>query len=357
MHIRLQKAPRGIALIIVMIVIFVLAMLAGGFAYSMKVEMRLARTAMSDNELEWLGRAGVDLARYVIITESRIPGQGAHNSLNQKWAGGPGGTNDLLAAVSLENVPVGNGSITVKIVDLERKVNINTVDQTTLQRALDLIGVDAGSFSTIADSLLDWIDPDDNRHLSGAESDYYLSLKPPYFAKNGPLDDISELLLIRGITPEMYWGPALVRHTYSRYQPLPPGGPASEEPLYSVGLVEIFTALSSGRININTAPLATLQMIPGVDENIAAAIIQFRSGLDGVDGTEDDIPFSNVGQLINIPGMNPLAVQHLTRYCDVRSFTFEVHVDAEIGGVKRVYTALLRRAANNDLQLLKFTWE
>jgi general secretion pathway protein K len=357
MHIGIQKAPKGIALIMVMIVIFVLAMLAGGFAYSMKVEMRLARIAMADSELEWLGRAGVDLARYVIITESRIPGQGAHNSLNQKWAGGPGGTNDLLAEISLENVPVGNGVISVKITDLERKVNINTADEARLHQAFDLLGIDAGSFSTITDSIMDWIDPDDKRHLSGAESDYYLSLNPPYAAKNGPLDDISELLLIRGITPEMYWGPALIQHNYSRYQPLPIGGGASEEPLYPVGLVDLFTSLSSGRININTAPSATLQMIPGIDENIAAGIIQFRSGLDGVDGTEDDIPFTNVGQLINVPGLHPLLVQQLPRFGDVRSFTFEVQVDAEIGGVKRVYKALLRRAANNDLHLFKFTWE
>jgi type II secretory pathway component PulK len=49
----------GIALIIVLLVITVLAILAGGFAYSMKVETQLARNASFDDELFWLawGRA------------------------------------------------------------------------------------------------------------------------------------------------------------------------------------------------------------------------------------------------------------------------------------------------------------
>ena len=45
MRISTQPPPRGIALIIVMIVIIVLGILAGGFAYSMKVETTLARNA------------------------------------------------------------------------------------------------------------------------------------------------------------------------------------------------------------------------------------------------------------------------------------------------------------------------
>src|SRR5215472_8822434 len=58
-----HAGERAIALIIVMICIFVLTILAGGFAYSMKVETRLARNANSEVELEWLGRSGVECAR------------------------------------------------------------------------------------------------------------------------------------------------------------------------------------------------------------------------------------------------------------------------------------------------------
>ncbi|MBI3192749.1 MAG: hypothetical protein HYZ36_08795, partial [Pedosphaera parvula] len=66
MTIRTSHSRQGIALILVMMVIFVLGILAGGFAYSMKVETKLARNAGDESELEWLGRSGVELARYVL---------------------------------------------------------------------------------------------------------------------------------------------------------------------------------------------------------------------------------------------------------------------------------------------------
>ena len=55
MKIFLHRKKDGVALIIVMIAVLVMAALAGGFAYSMKVEMKLARNSYNEVELEWLG--------------------------------------------------------------------------------------------------------------------------------------------------------------------------------------------------------------------------------------------------------------------------------------------------------------
>ncbi|NQT40000.1 MAG: general secretion pathway protein GspK [Planctomycetes bacterium] len=57
-----------------------------------------------------------------------------------------------------------------------------------------------------ADAILDWIDDDDEEREYGAESNYYLSLDPAYQAKNGPLETVEELLLVRGITPQLLLG-------------------------------------------------------------------------------------------------------------------------------------------------------
>jgi type II secretory pathway component PulK len=57
-----QNRRRGIALVVVMLVIAVLAALAGIFCYSMKIESRLAQNMHSEAELRWLGRSGVELA-------------------------------------------------------------------------------------------------------------------------------------------------------------------------------------------------------------------------------------------------------------------------------------------------------
>ena len=117
-------------------------------------------------------------------------------------------------------------------------------------------------------------------------------------------------------------------------------------------MTNIFTPFSSGKINLNTADANVLQMIPGVDSITADNIIKLRAGPDGVDGTEDDTPFSNVGAALQ--GVNnPQAAA----FCDVRSYTYEVHVTAQIGQYKREYVAILARLSGTDVQVFSFYWK
>lgn len=352
----MRQRCKGVALIIVMMVILVLGMLAGGFAYTMKVETTLARSANSGTEMEWLGRSGVELARYVLGIHMTVPNEGNYDSLNQKWAGGPMGTNEILANVSLENVELGRGKFSVKIVDLERKFNINLADRTILQQALTVMGVDFAQQSGVIDSILDWRDTDDYTQLNGTESDYYLSLKPAYAAKNGPIDDLSELLLIRGITPEMYWGAAAAGAMITTPTMGPSARALSKDiPTYPVGFVDLFTPVSQRTININTASPYVLRLVPGIDENIANSIITARSGPDGVDGNEDDTPFRTQADLSRVPGFAVIAGQNQSgvgQFFNVRSATFQVTVTAEIGGRHGEWMATVVRINPQDIRII-----
>jgi general secretion pathway protein K len=363
MKISLPPARRGFALVVVMIVILVLGILAGGFAYSMKVETKLARNTSFEGDLEWIGRSGVEFARYILAQP--IPEQ--WDSLNQKWAGGPMGTNEVLETISLENNQLGGGVFSIKIVDMERKFNINLINDANihvLKQALGLVGVDSGDSSTITDSYLDWIDPNHDPRLSGTESSDYLSNPnpgyPPYLAKDGPIDDLAELLLIRGITPEMYWGASGRNRPRQRSAATPLSHVSGGTELgSSVGLVDLFTPLSAGPINVNTASAQVLQLIPGLDSGLAQGIISTRAGLDGVDGNEDDLPFRNPGELINVPGMVHQLVQQIQGNFSVRSLIFEVQVEAKINQYKRHFVGLVRRSPSNlrDVQTLYFHWK
>ena len=350
------SATAGIALIVVMISVAVLSVLAVGLALMMKTEIRLAQNADSEEQIYWLGRSGVELARWVLAQEASIPNE-PYDSLNQIWAGGPGGmdeTNSPLNGVSLQDYQVGEGTVSLKIIDLERKVNINSADPVLLRQAFTVMGVDANDVSTLVDSIGDWIDPDDLPRTAGAESDYYQSLSPAYLAKNAPLDDMSELLLVKGVTPEMYWGPAAGQHTGTGvHQKLGFGNAPGQEPQYAFGMVDVFTPFSSGRININTADANVLQMIPGVDENTAQDIIKARSGPDGVDGTVDDTPFRSPGELGKV---DQQLAQQAGRFCDVRSHTFEVHVTAHYGNAQREFIAIIVRNSNKDVRVVGFRW-
>lgn len=63
-----------------------------------------------------------------------------------------------------------------------------------------------GMTPEIADAILDWIDPDNEPRPNGAEEGYYLSMRPSYRPRNGPMQSAHELLMVRGVTPRLLYG-------------------------------------------------------------------------------------------------------------------------------------------------------
>jgi hypothetical protein len=388
----IKLAPRGgFALILVMITVIALTTLVASFAISMNTEMRLARNADYDVELEWLGRSGVELAKFALA--NKCPEQKNIDALNQFWAGGTSMCSNEIPQISLKDVPLGHGKFSVTIIDMERKWDINMLanpqrpQRDVLQKALSIVGVtDMAQASTIEDSILDWCNRNGMAGASGANGDYYMSLNPPYWCKNGPIDDLSELLMIKGITPEIYWGSFSTNHPVSAYQQHGSGafaqpvnsrsGPLGNKdaPIYPYGLEQMFSPLG-GKLNVNTATALTLQLIPGIDESTAQRIIERRAGPDGIDGTDDDMPYQNIGEINgglpgggggpptqpNVPGAPPLGVaaQGMAAYIDVRSYVFDVKVDAEINNYKRTFHGIVSRSGNGGQKLVcvRFFWE
>ncbi len=96
------------------------------------------------------------------------------------------------------------------------------------------LGYDEESAEIMADSILDWRDDNDVHRANGAEDDYYEGLARPYPCKDAPFDAIDELLYVRGVTRDAYYGDG-------------------EYP----GLRDVFTtAHSSSRINPTAVPQA-----------------------------------------------------------------------------------------------------
>jgi type II secretory pathway component PulK len=404
-----------------MVVIFALSVLVAAFAYSMSVEMRLAQITDYDVELEWMGRSGIELARFALINKCQE--QRDIDALNQFWAGGNApcsNNNPQLEAYAhgdgyaFKDFPLGNGRISVKITDMERKFDINGPNNQrgpqldVLQRALIECGVtDPSQSSKITDSILDWVSRAPGSHMNGAKSEYYNQMIPPYNCKEGPIEDMSELLRIQGVTPEIYWGSYSTNHPPAAYQQqgfnhTPHAtksrfaNEADKDVPNPVGLVELFSPFGA-RLNINTASAKTLQLLPGIDANTAERIVEQRAGPDGIDGTEDDVPFHSVQELnsglpgggvppggmppggvppggmppggVPPPGAMPggipgapqagIAAGGLAVYCDVRSYVFEVRVEAEINAVKRTFVGIVSRSGQNagQFQCVRFYWE
>lgn len=355
---RLQHGPRrteaGIALILVLGAIIVLTSIVAGFTYSMKMEARLAQNFQSDSEMHWMARSGVEMARYILAQELNTPSGRLADSLNQKWAGGVGLiTNDILAGISLKDNVIGRGRFSIEIKDQERRFNINSADRQVLQHTLDLMGVNASQQGMIIDSILDWRDPDNDPMINGAESDdFYLRQSPPYFAKNGPIDDLSELLLVKGMTPELFWGSGSTNVVRDPDAVQGPGRRTriGEQAYLAYGFNDLFCAVSAPQVNVNTCSADTLQLA-GLDPLTAQFVLEARRGPDGQDGTEDDMPFASPAQ-IPLPADDPQFRAQIQQYFTTRSTTFEVIVTCQIGSYARQYRALLLRASPRDISIL-----
>ena len=378
---------RGIALIMVLGFVIVLAVMATAFATNMQVEARLARKANNDVKVEWICRSGIELSKY-ILAQQMANAQEPYDSLNQKWAGGPAGTNgfniflenlNLTNSAWAENTVLGqifpdqvefeekigtDARCTIQIVDLERKFNINRAAEDSmgrfpLEKTFELMEVNTGLSPYLVDAIKDWRDTDDNRRVSGAESDTYETKIPPYTAKNGPIDDLKELLLVEGMTPEIYWGSRAKQIAANPlHAPITTVGGVDEdeELIYPYGMADIFTPISTGYINLNTTSREVMQLVPGFDQARVDLILQIRAGLDGLDGTEDDEPFDDVAQ-IQRAGFTADAIANARRFFSVRSATYEVTVQAQVGKLSRTLVAVLSRASPTDIKILYTYWK
>jgi hypothetical protein len=149
---------------------------------------------------------------------------------------------------------LGRGSFEYTITDEDGKLNINNATQVQLKAVFLESGVEVEDVDEIVDSILDWIDTNDLHRLNGAEEDYYQSLDQPYSCKDAPFETIEELLLVKGMTPEIFFGSHAVKSE--------PEETEEEEPRYS-GVANLLTVVGSGKININTSPEPVLVSVLG----------------------------------------------------------------------------------------------
>lgn len=345
MIISIARKNRGFAVLIALVAVTVLTLLAGAFAYAMKIETRLAANTNDDEQFYWIGRGGVERACWWLALEANQP----FSSKMQYWAGGPGDgpeTNGPLAGESLSGFPIGEGTVSLSMTELESKININNpANWPLLQPVLTAMGADANDISVVSDSIQDWIDPDDDTRPAGAESDYYLGLTPSYYAKNAPIDSPEELLWVKGVTHDMYYGGSSAPSDtpFPQHQ-LGFGHAPGEQPNYAFGLRDVFTPFSNGKVNLLTADDNVLLAIFGNDAN----------AVQGIDTARDsDPPIRNVPQLLTAAGIPAPAQGQIMSYVTTQGNTYEVHATATIGQLSHEYTAIVIRNGPN-VQVVSF---
>ena len=75
-----------------------------------------------------------------------------------------------------------------------------------LELVLEDIDEPVSLADNLTDSLLDWIDKDENESPNGAEDSIYESKEPPYKTANQPMASVSELKLVEGYGKKILYG-------------------------------------------------------------------------------------------------------------------------------------------------------
>ena len=249
----LNSNQNGIALMIVLWVLVLLIALATEFAFSMKMEVNTTRNYKEDTESYYLAKAGINLALAELLKNARF------HSIHEEYgwimgkkvpvpdvsSGDSTESEEVLEfdIVNRTDIELEHGTITYTIRDENGKISINSTSKPTLNKLLAYSGVkEKLDQDTISDSILDWIDTDKNHRLNGAEDDYYRTQRPPYYAKNGKIETLNELLKIRGITEEILYG-------------------SPEEDGEYKGIAQFLTVYKYPSINPNTASEEVLNII------------------------------------------------------------------------------------------------
>src|SRR5262249_34687281 len=105
----------------------------------------------------------------------------------------------LMAPPAVDDAVNGAQDTRFGVIDESGKINLNALValDSSGQIAHDVLLKLPNMTDEIADAIIDWIDADDEPRANGAEKDYYTGLSPGYRCKNGPLDTLEELLLVR----------------------------------------------------------------------------------------------------------------------------------------------------------------
>ncbi|NOY28613.1 MAG: general secretion pathway protein GspK [Planctomycetes bacterium] len=204
----------GSILLLVLVVVTMMSLTVGSYLALMQNEHHATRYSGRRLQARMLVESGVEYLQAILAQ--------ADEEIDQQ--GGLSDNSDLLQSILVieDTLPDFRGRFTVLASDMEdglydglrygienesAKLNLNTlVEEEENDAARERLMAIPSIGAAVADAILDWLDEDDSPREFGAEQSHYQALSPAYQPRNGPLTALDELLMIRGITPELLYG-------------------------------------------------------------------------------------------------------------------------------------------------------
>ena len=206
-----QTTPgqRGVALIIVLMAFALGSILASGMLTRQNVMIQRASGYLGQSEAQTLALGAEAFGRQILKRDIEENDQGSGQA-DQGQSGGVDHRNEQWARSAVA-LPVERGAIEAQINDLQGRLNLNSlvtedneVNELTRGRFERLfMALDIRTLNV--ETLIDWIDKDDERTGgAGAEDRDYSIRDPGYRAADRPFADVSELRLMQGMSAEAY---------------------------------------------------------------------------------------------------------------------------------------------------------
>jgi general secretion pathway protein K len=327
----------GVALVITVVIVTLVAVIVLELNYLMRVDVHTAANFRDGVRSYYLAKSGVTLVKELFSRNV----QELEELRNTLLAGGT------------HTLPIGEGSASVRVIDETGKININALlidttapeptagaqsgeavrrrprgsQQREAQTVSPWIQITQDLFQrldvdpSLVGAMIDWIDTDDIPTGSGGgESSYYRGLEKPYSTRNGAMETIAELRLIRGFTDEV-----LLKLGARRV-----GGivdPATNQYLTALPLAQG----GGWRVNLNTAPVAILSSLTREVGQFADVIVQQRA----------QKRIEKIGDLQQL-GIGGEALQDFQRLGTLTSVYYAVEARGTIGDMEKQITALIR---------------
>ena len=358
------RRQKGAILIVSFWVLLILSMLVIGLGHKLSLEIRLTHNHLDSLKAVYIAKAGIQRALAERLKALRSQSGIDADAFNKSWF-----NNKEI----FKNVKLGEGAYTVEnfqmpglygMCDEQCKININTASDDVLRALIGPVSLKQGGADAkrITASIRAWRGDSDGGTLSILRTEdeaYYQAQNPPYRCKGSEFAAIEEILLIRGITPELFYGKDGDGDSII--------GPEEE------GFGKYITIYGNGAVNINTAPRPVLEAV--LDAEIADYIDNFRLWPEGRIGSSwfvaqglsadtSDYKIKNIYDVEPDPALGTdltrnylwkkLQTAKQNNVIGVKSSGFRINGAAEVKGIKKSIEAVAVFDENTDIYKFKY---
>ncbi len=222
----------------------------------------------SRETLHFISEAGVNTA--IVELKKKDQETDDYYALNEDWSNNPRVFDKAIVGIGKFTIGYnydegGKKKMRYGLLDEAGKIDINKAKAEVISRLLEKVaGLNEQAALDLAYCIDDWRDSNSffQHPQYGAEDRDYKNMSSPYEAKDAEFEILEELLLVKGMSKEIF-----------------------------DKIKDFVTIYGGGLVNINTAPRQVLVAL-GINTKIIDKILAFRKGEDEIAGTFDDNIFS-----------------------------------------------------------------